>query len=331
MLAAVDDWALYEPDEKLQLRLLEVARRVDPGDWLDRLRDPAVRKDAAGLAKLAEEVDVVRTRPGAIVVLTELMERRRLDAAELYAAARARHPSDFELAFCNGKWHSDRKTGQQMGPYEAARALRPDNLAVWINLGNVLFDTKDLAGAVAAFKRAIELDPNSATGHYNLGGVLAIQKDYPGAVVACRRAIELDPTDAQAHYNLGNTLRAQKDYPGAVTAYRRAIELDPKFATAHNNLGLALRSQNDVPGAVAAYRRAIELDPNYAHAHCNLGLLLVRLKQFAEALPLLKRGHELGSKQPGWEYPSAKWVADCEKDLAAQQERTAPPPRPVKR
>jgi hypothetical protein len=27
----------------------------------------------------------------------------------------------------------------------------------------------------------------------------------------------------------------------------------------------------------------------------------------------LQRGHKLGSKQPGWRYPSARWVQDCER------------------
>ena len=31
---------------------------------------------------------------------------------------------------------------------------------------------------------------------------------------------------------------------------------------------------------------------------------------------MLRRGHELGSRQPGWRYPSAQWVAEAER-LAA--------------
>src|SRR5262249_34901696 len=38
--------------------------------------------------------------------------------------------------------------------------------------------------------------------------------------------------------------------------------------------------------------------------------------RFAEALASLKRGHGLGTKRPGWPYPSAKWVRDAER-LAA--------------
>ena len=35
---------------------------------------------------------------------------------------------------------------------------------------------------------------------------------------------------------------------------------------------------------------------------------------------MYRRGHELGSKQPGWRYPSARWVAEAER-LAALAER----------
>jgi hypothetical protein len=34
--------------------------------------------------------------------------------------------------------------------------------------------------------------------------------------------------------------------------------------------------------------------------------------RFREALAALRRGHELGSKDPKWAYPSARWIAECE-------------------
>jgi RNA polymerase sigma factor (sigma-70 family) len=37
---------------------------------------------------------------------------------------------------------------------------------------------------------------------------------------------------------------------------------------------------------------------------------------FEEALAALKRGHELGTRQPGWRYPSARWVLDAERLVA---------------
>jgi serine/threonine-protein kinase len=46
-------------------------------------------------------------------------------------------------------------------------------------------------------------------------------------------------------------------------------------------------------------------------AHCNLGLVLKNRGLFRESLESLERGHELGSRQPGWKYPSEQWVLEA--------------------
>ena len=38
--------------------------------------------------------------------------------------------------------------------------------------------------------------------------------------------------------------------------------------------------------------------------------------RYAEALEELRRGHELGSRRPGWRYPSERWVRDTERMAA---------------
>ncbi len=53
--------------------------------------------------------------------------------------------------------------------------------------------------------------------------------------------------------------------------------------------------------------------PDHPKAHFNLGFLLRDQGRFAEALESLRRGHEQGSKVPGWPYPSAAWVRQCER------------------
>jgi hypothetical protein len=94
---------------------------------------------------------------------------------------------------------------------------------------------------------------------------------------------------------------------------REAIRVKKDHAESHYNLGLALSAKGAVDEAVAEYREAIRLKKDCAQAHCNLGHVLFDKGQFAEALNCFRRGHELGSKDPRWPYPSAQWVKDCER------------------
>ena len=77
-------------------------------------------------------------------------------------------------------------------------------------------------------------------------------------------------------------------------------------------------SQGKLDEAIAEYRKAFRLKPDFAEAHCNLGNAFRQQGRFVEALAEFKRGHELGSKNPNWHYPSARVGA---RDRAAGRAR----------
>ncbi len=292
VVAAVDDWALYEKDERVRNRLLDVARKADPGPWTDRLRDPAVRADKAALEKLVAETDFATVRPGALCALAELMRRQGLEPAVLLTAARTRHPTDFELNFAYGRRFVS-VGGLQLGPYEVARALRPEVPAAWLNLGAALASRKDYDEAIAALRKGIELDPTSARAHNNLGVVLVSRRDFAGAAAELRRAIELDRTFAKAYSNLGIALTGMKDYAGAFAEFQRAADLAPDSPAALSNLGLALAERGRIDEAIAAHKRAIAIDPTFFNGHVNLGAALAAKEDFEGARAALERALKL--------------------------------------
>jgi tetratricopeptide (TPR) repeat protein len=129
------------------------------------------------------------------------------------------------------------------------------------NLGLVLKDQGDLAGARDAYERALAIDeavfgpdhPKVATDVNNLGLVLQDQGDLTGARAAFERALAIDeavfgpdhPNVARDVNNLGLVLQDQGDLAGARTAYERALAIDeavfgpdhPEVARDVNNLG----------------------------------------------------------------------------------------------
>jgi tetratricopeptide (TPR) repeat protein len=89
----------------------------------------------------------------------------------------------------------------------------------------------------------------------------------------------------------------------------------PDFPEAHYNLGNILRDRGRLKEAEPAFRESTRLRPGCPQAHCNLGQVLRRQGRFTDALESLRRGHLLGSRTPGWFYPSAAWVRECERLL----------------
>jgi serine/threonine-protein kinase len=200
------------------------------------------------------------------------------------------------------------QVGEAIAWCKKAVTLDPNYAPALNNLGVALKAKGQVDEAIACYQKAIEIDPRYAAAHASLGVALLARGQVDEAIASYKRAIALDPKNAKAHNSLGNALAAKGHVEEAIAGYQKAIEIDPKDAVTHYNLGNALAGKGQVDAAIACFKKAIALDPNFAEAHCNLGHALGRQGRFAESLAALRRGHELGSKRPGWPYPSAGWV-----------------------
>jgi Tetratricopeptide repeat len=94
----------------------------------------------------------------------------------------------------------------------------------------------------------------TATSAYNIGVLLADSGDIAGAEAAYRRADERG--SQRAAFNLGQMLKARGDLTSAEAAYRRADERGSPEAAV--NLGVLLEQRGALACAQAAYRRAQE-------------------------------------------------------------------------
>jgi tetratricopeptide (TPR) repeat protein len=197
--------------------------------------------------------------------------------------------------------------------YRKALDLDPKLTQAHHNLGNALRAKGRPDEAIACYRQAIARSPKYANAHYNLGNLLYARGQLDEAIACYRRVIEIDPKDAKAHVNLGNALGNKGQLHEAIACYRQAIQLAPKLAKAHYGLGHALQKKGQLDEAIACYRRVIEIDTQFAEAHCNLGFALCDKGDFCAGLVAMRTGHELGSRRPGWPYPSVEWVKQLER------------------
>jgi protein O-GlcNAc transferase len=174
-----------------------------------------------------------------------------------------------------------------------AEALAPDDADVLNNLGCVLLEAGDPAGAMVRHYRALQASPDSPEAHFNLGNALRDYGRPEEALASYERALTLQPRFPAALVNCGNVLRGCQRHAEAIELYKLAIECAPELADAWNNLGTALTEQGHREAAVIAYEEALRLAPESAIAHYNLANLCKDDGENERLAALLERAIEL--------------------------------------
>ncbi len=188
----------------------------------------------------------------------------------------------------------------------ARKAVELDgNLAeAHTSLGNALLFNGQLKLAEQEFRRALELNPNYATAHQWLAECLQGQGRFPESLAENERAHELDPLSLIIHASYASTLSAVARYDDAVKQAREALELAPDLVPGHEILGQTYEEQGKLDQAIAEYRKANEITPTpanfamLAHAYAKTG-------RMAEARKILDTLTALSAHQYVGAYPLA--------------------------
>jgi DNA-binding winged helix-turn-helix (wHTH) protein/tetratricopeptide (TPR) repeat protein len=113
---------------------------------------------------------------------------------------------------------------------------------------------------------------------------------YPRALAAARKAVELDPQSSEAHASLAFALfYGMWDAAGAEREFRRAIELNPGNAVAHHWYATYLSVIGENAKALAEIERAQALDPGSKAIVADKGDLLWLDHQSEAGVALLKQ------------------------------------------
>ena len=149
----------------------------------------------------------------------------------------------------------------------------------WFQRGLALEETGAPVGeAVAAYRKAIELNPNASGALVNLGTIAFRMRNLKEAQGFYERALKADPEYPLAYFNLGNLHDEQGHVEEARQYYLNAIRLNPSYADAYFNLALLCERNNDMLQAIGHWQAYLKLDSTSSWARAARKQL-DRLKQ----------------------------------------------------
>jgi cytochrome c-type biogenesis protein CcmH/NrfG len=116
----------------------------------------------------------------------------------------------------------------QIFELEKRTSESPDNVAAWIDLGNLYFDTGNYEKAITAYNKALELNPDNADVMNDLGVMYRRNGQPKKAIEAFDKAIKIDPGHETVRFNKGIVLMHDlNDLEGTIQAWEELVKINP--------------------------------------------------------------------------------------------------------
>jgi serine/threonine protein kinase/tetratricopeptide (TPR) repeat protein len=119
----------------------------------------------------------------------------------------------------------------------------------------------DWSGAEQSLRHGLELNPGNALMLDLYGLLLGAQERYDEAIAAQRRARELDPLAPVHTSDLTTALLRAGRYDEALREARRLVEMEPAFPLAHSTLGWTYLLRGQPAEGLAELQAAVSLSP----------------------------------------------------------------------
>ena len=154
-----------------------------------------------------------------------------------------------------------------------------------------LFDW-EWQGAEACLRQAIALDPSSAQSHWMLGHALSQQGRHDEALAAARRARELEPFDALGHSMSSQIAFSARDLNAAVRHATDSLQTEPDYWIGYWQLGQALQQLGRIEEALQALAEASRLSASNSKPLSLSAYTLAAAGRVSEARAVLSEMEE---------------------------------------
>lgn len=206
---------------------------------------------------------------------------------------------------------------------EAKAQLETNNAEAWQALGLRQQENERDASAIAALRKAVNLNPGLLEGWLALAVSYTNENCRADAYDSLEQWIANNPTyqhlvtqqpasmknltdhdrhsyitnlfleaarsspgaemDANVQVGLGVLFNVSEEYEKAIDCFKAAVSSKPQDYLLWNKLGATLANSKDTAGAIDAYFNALEINPSFVRARYNLAISCVNLNQYKEA------------------------------------------------
>jgi arylsulfatase A-like enzyme/cytochrome c-type biogenesis protein CcmH/NrfG len=170
-------------------------------------------------------------------------------------------------------------------------------LATW-QMGN-----QDYEKAIAALRKAREMEPDSASIQFTLAKCLMSTQDYQAAIPELEKLIAKVPNAVEAHSYLELAYARTDRAADAIKECRTVLQYDPKDFGSYLILGRALARSGDPEAGIAALKKAASIEPQAPVAHLWLADIYDQLGRKADAARERAAGERLGAVASGPKAP----------------------------
>jgi len=181
--------------------------------------------------------------------------------------------------------HDQKKAEEE---FKTAQAIEPDSEEVVLNLARLYAESGDIQGAAKAIE-AVPVADRSPKMELALGAAYDQLKQTKDAIAAYKRAADMDPGDAHVQDALGQALLNDNQLDEALKQFKQLAEADPDDPEALIHIGEIQRRQGKYDEALATVRAARKKAPESLEAGYNEGLLLDVLGRFDEAAQVYEK------------------------------------------
>jgi putative PEP-CTERM system TPR-repeat lipoprotein len=291
--------------------MYERAAALDKADVGSRVRLAQVRMESGDAARAFKDLEAIAAANPALAEVDLAVisaHLRRRESAEALAAASAMERKQPENPMAHNikgvVYLSLHDSNKARASFEQALKLDPAFAAATLNLAQLDFLERNIAGARKRYEQVLVQEPANEQALLGLAGLLAATRAPDSEIkAAIGRAIAANPSSVRPHMFLVGYYARQKDAKAALAAAQAAQASFPDNPQVLELVGAAQQNAGDFNQALESFTRAAKLQPQDMGPLLRIAGVQSALKDYDGAIKTL---HQAIALQPDF---TPAWLA----------------------